>query len=189
MPVRFAPVESISCGRSGTSVGLEHLHFLQNKDLTEPDVTIAAQPLLNGALNEDTLDDGWVRTIVAVIFWASLTAENRSWPSRSIVNRATSATNPLENVQTSIRAKLHCDISFRQKLQESILRRSQWITSTRIQRHLWRENLNLGDRLGEMASYMSQVSCLVYRSGRANEWKSLALTTSEMSYEVLWETV
>ncbi|KAG9229168.1 hypothetical protein BJ875DRAFT_524154 [Amylocarpus encephaloides] len=29
------------------------------------DVTIAAQPLLNGALNEDTLDDGWVRTIHA----------------------------------------------------------------------------------------------------------------------------
>jgi hypothetical protein len=25
------------------------------------DVTIAAQPLLNSALNEDTLDNGWVR--------------------------------------------------------------------------------------------------------------------------------
>ncbi len=32
-----------------------------NRDLTGPDVTVAAQPLLNGALNEDTLDDGWVR--------------------------------------------------------------------------------------------------------------------------------
>jgi hypothetical protein len=48
-----------------------------NRDLTEPDVIIAAQPLLNGALNEDTLDDGWVRTAIAVIFLVSLTAENR----------------------------------------------------------------------------------------------------------------
>jgi hypothetical protein len=32
-----------------------------NRDLTGPDVTVAAQPLLNGALNKDTLDDGWVR--------------------------------------------------------------------------------------------------------------------------------
>ena len=41
------------------------LYFLffvfQDNDLTEPDVTIAAQPLLNGALNEDALDHGWVR--------------------------------------------------------------------------------------------------------------------------------
>lgn len=39
---------------------------------------------------------------------------------RSTMNRATLATNPLGNVQTSIRAKLHCKISFRQKLQEYI---------------------------------------------------------------------
>ena len=47
-------------------------------DLTEPDVTIAAQPLLNSALNEDKLDDGWVRTATAVIFLVSPTAENDS---------------------------------------------------------------------------------------------------------------
>jgi hypothetical protein len=52
------------------------------------------------------------------------------WPSRSITNRATLATNPLGSVQKSTRAKLHCEISVRQKLQDSILKRSQWITST-----------------------------------------------------------
>jgi hypothetical protein len=31
-----------------------------SKELTKLDVTIAAQTLLNGALDEDTLDDGWV---------------------------------------------------------------------------------------------------------------------------------
>jgi hypothetical protein len=187
--VRFALVESIWSGRFGTSVSRDPSHLLLNRDLIEPDVTIAAQPLLNGALNEDTLDDGWVRTATAVIFLVSLTAENRFWPSRSTANRATSAKHPLENVQRSIRVKLHCEISLRQKLQESILRRSRWTTLTGIQRHSWRENLNLGDRLGEMASYLSQVSCLVYRSGRANEWKSLAPTISEMSCEVLCEII
>ncbi|CAG8974984.1 hypothetical protein HYALB_00011168 [Hymenoscyphus albidus] len=33
------------------------------RDLTEVDVTIAAQSLLNGALSEDTLDDGFILTI------------------------------------------------------------------------------------------------------------------------------
>src|SRR5258706_4999696 len=94
---------------------------------------------------------------MAVIFLASLTSD-RFWPSRSTANRATSATSPLDIVQTSIRAKLHCEISFRQKLQESILRRSQWTVSTGMRRNLWRKKLNLRDRLGEMASYLSQVS-------------------------------
>jgi hypothetical protein len=127
-------------------------------DLTEPDVIIAAQPLLNGALNEDTLDDGWVRTAKAVFFLVSLTVENRFWLSQSTANRVTSAINPLENERTSIREKLHCVISCRQKLQESILRRSQWTISTGMQRHSWRENLNLGDRLGGMASCLLLVS-------------------------------
>jgi len=39
---------------------LNRIIFIQNRNLTKPDVIIAAQPLLNGALNEDTLDDGWV---------------------------------------------------------------------------------------------------------------------------------
>ena len=125
MPVRFALVEFIWSSRFGTSVSRDPSYILFNRDLTESDVIIAAQPLLNGALNEDTLDDGWVRIVITVIFLVLLTAVNRFWPSRSIVNRATLAINPLENVQKSIRAKLHCEISFRQKLQESILRRSQ----------------------------------------------------------------
>jgi hypothetical protein len=54
-------------GRFGILVSRDPSHLLQNGDLTEPDVTIAAQPLLNGALNEDTLDDGWVRITRAVI--------------------------------------------------------------------------------------------------------------------------
>lgn len=77
MPVRFALVESIWSGRFGTLVSRDPAHLLLKRDLTEPDVTIAAQPLLNGALNEDTLDDGWVRTTTAVIFPVTLTAENR----------------------------------------------------------------------------------------------------------------
>lgn len=51
--------------------------ILFKTNLTEPDVTIAAQPLLNGALNEDTLDDGWVHTTTAVIFLVSLMVKNR----------------------------------------------------------------------------------------------------------------
>jgi hypothetical protein len=34
-------------------------------------VAIAAQPLLNGALNEDTLDDGWVRIMIHMILQVS----------------------------------------------------------------------------------------------------------------------
>ena len=65
-------VESIWSGRFRTSVSRDpfHSHLLQNRDLAEP------QLLLSGALNEDTLDDGWVRTATAVIFLVSLTAEN-----------------------------------------------------------------------------------------------------------------
>jgi hypothetical protein len=51
-------VESIWSGRFGILVSRDPSHPLQNRDLTESDVTVAAQPLLNGALNEDTLDDG-----------------------------------------------------------------------------------------------------------------------------------
>lgn len=36
------------------------IDYLASKDLTEAEVTIAAQTLLNSALEEDTLDDGWV---------------------------------------------------------------------------------------------------------------------------------
>ena len=58
MPMRFALVKSIWSGRFGTSVSRDPSRLLLNRDLTEPDVTIAAQLLLNGVLNEDTLDDG-----------------------------------------------------------------------------------------------------------------------------------
>jgi hypothetical protein len=56
--MRFVLVASIWSGRFRISVSRDPSHFLWNGDLTEPNVTIAAQPLLNGALNEDTLDDG-----------------------------------------------------------------------------------------------------------------------------------
>lgn len=63
-----ALVESIWSGKFGTSVSRDPSHL--NRDLTEPDVIIAAQLLLNGALNEDTLDDGWVCTVLTVIFFS-----------------------------------------------------------------------------------------------------------------------
>jgi hypothetical protein len=112
---------------------------------------------------------GYVLQINCLSSWYSLIAENRFYPSRSIANRAILAKNPLGSVQRSIRAKLHWERSFRQKLQESILRRSRRIISTGMHRHWLRENLNLGDGLGEMASYLWQVSCSVYHSGRTNK--------------------
>jgi Ferric reductase NAD binding domain len=42
-------------GRSSTPSNLHH-----KIDLTETDVAVAAQTLLNSPLDEDTLDDGWV---------------------------------------------------------------------------------------------------------------------------------
>jgi predicted ferric reductase len=39
-----------------------------DQDLIKLDVIVAAQPLLNGALNEDTLDNGWVCNAIAVAF-------------------------------------------------------------------------------------------------------------------------
>ena len=43
-----------------------NLIVLTVNNLTKPDVTVAAQTLLNGALDEDTLDDGWVRIMIFV---------------------------------------------------------------------------------------------------------------------------
>lgn len=45
-------------------------HCNQTENLTKPDVTVAAQPLLNDALNEDTLDNGWVYNIVSLNYAA-----------------------------------------------------------------------------------------------------------------------
>lgn len=46
--------------QSSSSILVSHdpTRLLLNRDLTEPDVTIAAQPLLNSVLNKDTLDNG-----------------------------------------------------------------------------------------------------------------------------------
>ncbi|OCK73598.1 hypothetical protein K432DRAFT_420664 [Lepidopterella palustris CBS 459.81] len=48
-------------GYNAREVRARRIHLVwQVRDI---DVTIAAQPLLNGALNEDTLDDGWILAI------------------------------------------------------------------------------------------------------------------------------
>jgi hypothetical protein len=46
--------------------------FILGLKLTKPDVGIAAQPLLNGALDEDKLDDGCVRAIKAMVLFVLL---------------------------------------------------------------------------------------------------------------------
>lgn len=95
--------------------------FFRTKRSDKPDVTIAAQSLLNGALNEDTLDDGWVSINDLQDFCRSLTIENRFLLSQSTANLMISLKHfPLENVPRSIQARLHCEIFSRQKLKESI---------------------------------------------------------------------
>ncbi|KAH9209880.1 hypothetical protein DL95DRAFT_526617 [Leptodontidium sp. 2 PMI_412] len=66
------------------------------------DVTIAAQPLLNDALNEDTLDDGWILAI-------SIYSESNDTPSKSFGKRANvySGKAPLRDIfQAELTAKL-----------------------------------------------------------------------------------
>ncbi|KAH7330037.1 hypothetical protein BKA65DRAFT_404702 [Rhexocercosporidium sp. MPI-PUGE-AT-0058] len=50
-------------GYNAREVRARRIHLVWQVRNLEPDVTIAAQPLLNGALNEDTLDDGWILAI------------------------------------------------------------------------------------------------------------------------------
>ena len=64
---RSALVGSIWYDRFVTSVNDIPSYLLSSRDLIEVDVTIAAQPLLNGASSENTLDDGFVYSAKAVI--------------------------------------------------------------------------------------------------------------------------
>lgn len=69
--LRLWPREEYTYTAGAHQRGISKSHafyLLFTSDLTEPDVIVAAQPLLNGALDEDTLDDGWVRSVIAVIF-------------------------------------------------------------------------------------------------------------------------
>jgi len=50
---------------------LNSIISVKKKHLTTRDVTLAAQPLLNSALNEDTLDDGWVCIMIFIKFQVS----------------------------------------------------------------------------------------------------------------------
>jgi hypothetical protein len=86
IPVRSALIEFIWSGRFGTSVSRDPFYLFLNRDLTELDVIIAAQPLLNGALNEDTLDNGWVRIVIVLIFLLLLTTvDNIDWDAKTLV--------------------------------------------------------------------------------------------------------
>ncbi|KAI9777128.1 MAG: hypothetical protein M1839_009084 [Geoglossum umbratile] len=105
MLARFSLVESIWFGKYGISL----------------DVGIAAQPLLNSALDEDKLDDGCVHAIKAIVL------------------------NHLVNALPFIWARLHCEIFFRQKLQKRTSRRSRSKLLTGIQ-ILIEEELESGRR-------------------------------------------
>src|SRR4051794_31081134 len=105
MLARFGLIESIWFGKYGISVSLEPVH--SRTKLTKPDVGIAAQPLFNGALDEDKLDDGCVRAIKAMVLFVLLIGSRFS-PSTG--NLTISRRNHLVNALPFIRARLHCDI-------------------------------------------------------------------------------
>jgi hypothetical protein len=59
-----------------------------------------------------------------------------------------------------------------------------WDTKTLVE-----GELESGGHTGRDGQLLVTGEFLVYRSGRANEWKSLAPTIYEMSYEALYETI
>ncbi|KAI9774177.1 MAG: hypothetical protein M1839_001879 [Geoglossum umbratile] len=68
-------------GYNAHEVRARRIHLVwQVRDI---DVTIAAQPLLNGALKEDTLDDGWILAIS--IYCESSDIRNKSFGKRANV--------------------------------------------------------------------------------------------------------
>ena len=106
------------------SKSLKHISFITTKNLTRPDVAIAAQTLLNGALDEDTLDDGWVRQKIPAYLWF-LTADYRSSLSRSIANRTTFPANHSGGALMFIQVRPPCKTFLTTKLQKIGRRRSR----------------------------------------------------------------
>ena len=120
MLARFVLVESIWFGRYGISVSLGTDWNPTWRTLTSAEIGIAAQSLLNRALDDDTLDSGYVRKLCSYFLDDLADIRRRFSRFPSTLNPTTSTRFLLVDVLLSIMGLPTCERFYEPNWRENI---------------------------------------------------------------------